>query len=226
MRYEELVRQELETLKKSGIIDIDKIMDIDLYIDQVESFFNTQLKDIYDETNKWHVTRTMINNYAKYSIIPRAEGKKYTRDHLIMLAMVLYLKGIFKIDDIEVLMKSLVENHASVFEDTIDPEILYSTAVEVNRDFVEDFTDSVTSDVKSIKKLLEDTDIADDDRMEILTLILSLAMKADMQKLMAQKLLRAFFVDPAIEKKASRKEKIKKPKDNRRTRRDAADADL
>lgn len=38
-----------------------------------------------------------------------------------MTAMIIYLKGIFKIEEIEVLMRPLVENHKSEFEDHIDP---------------------------------------------------------------------------------------------------------
>lgn len=209
MRYEEYVRMQVELLQKSGIIDKNKIPDLELYMDQVESFFNGQLNDITDETNKWHVTKTMISNYAKYSIIPRSGGKKYSKDHLLMLTMVLYLKGIFKIDDIEYLMKPLVKNYSSEFDDKINPETLYATACAANEKFIEEFSSSINADMLAIKKLIEDTDIADDERAEVLILILSLAMKADMEKLLAMKLLNAYFVEPAKEKK----KKTKKVKD-------------
>ena len=45
----------------------------------------------------------MINNYTKNELIPRPEGKKYTKSHILMTAMIIYLKGIFKIEEIEVL---------------------------------------------------------------------------------------------------------------------------
>lgn len=213
MRYEEYVRIQVELLQKSGIIDKNKIPYLELYIDQVESFFDGQLKAITDETNKWHVTKTMISNYAKYSIIPRSDGKKYSRDHLIMLTMVLYLKGFFKIDDIEYLMKPLVENYNSAFDDQINPETLYATACAANEKFMENFSDNINNEVLSIKKLIEDTDIADDERAEVLILILSLAMKADMEKLLAMKLLDTYFVGPDKEKKT----KTKKVKESRQS---------
>ena len=46
MRYEEFVNIQLGKLKKAGLVDPDKIPDMDLYIDQVETFFKNQTRDI------------------------------------------------------------------------------------------------------------------------------------------------------------------------------------
>ncbi len=223
MRYEEYVKIQTELLQKSGLIDKNKIPDLELYMDQVESFFASQLKDITDDTNKWHVTKTMISNYTKYSIIPRSDSKKYSRDHLLMLTMVLYLKGIFKIDDIETLMKPLVENYSSVFDDKINPELLYTVACNLNEKFIENFSNNVNNEVVAMKKLIEDTDIADDERSEVMILILSLAIKADMEKLLAMKLMETYFAGPEKEKRMKNKKtkdmkpaskKVKRSKDD------------
>jgi hypothetical protein len=52
----------------------------------------------------------------------------------------------------------------------------------------------------AIKKHFEDTDIADDESMEILALVLALSMKADMEKYLASRLLDEYFVKPSAEK--------------------------
>ncbi len=182
MRYEEYIKSQLKKLQNSAIIPEDKIPGLDLYIDQAEMFFKKQFENLDLSGDKGVITKAMINNYTKNDLIPRPEGKKYTKSHMVMLAMIIYLKGIFKIEEIELLMKPLVENHRSDFEDHIDPTLLYNTACSINEDAVAALSRQVDSDIDEIKKKLEETDIADDQRMEIFILILSLAMKADAAK--------------------------------------------
>ena len=208
MRYEEYIKTQFKKLDESSLIREDKIPDLDLYIDQAEMFFKTQFENLDLSGGKSVITKAMINNYTKNELIPRPEGKKYTQSHILMTAMIIYLKGIFKIEEIEVLMRPLVENHKSEFEDHIDPSILYNTACAINKDYVKNLAAAVDMDIDTIKKELEDTDIADDQRMEVFILILSLAMKADAEKYMAARLLETYFIDPEKE----RTEKTKKVK--------------
>ena len=190
MRYEEYIKTQFKKLDESSLIREDKIPDLDLYIDQAEMFFKTQFENLDLSGGKSVITKAMINNYTKNELIPRPEGKKYTKSHILMTAMIIYLKGIFKI------------------EDHIDPSILYNTACAINKDYVKNLAAAVDMDIDTIKKELEDTDIADDQRMEVFILILSLAMKADAEKYMAARLLETYFIDPEKE----RTEKTKKVK--------------
>ncbi len=208
MRYEEYIKTQFKKLEESALIHEDQIPDLDLYIDQAEMFFRTQFENLDLSRNRSVITKAMINNYTKNDLITRPEGKKYTKSHMLMIAMIIYLKGIFKIEEIELLMKPLVENHKSDFEDHIDPSLLYSTACSVNEDYVGKLAAQVDTDIEVISRKLEETDIADDQRMEIFILILSLAMKADAVKYVADRLLETYFVKPEKEKK----EKTKKAK--------------
>lgn len=215
MRYEEFVNIQLGKLKKAGLVDPDSMPDIDLYIDQVETYFKNQTADIDSETVKRFLTKTMINNYAKHDMIPRPDGKKYTADHMMMIAMVGYLKGIFKMEEIEYLMKPLVDNYNSDFDDDIDPEIVYRTACETNADFAERMADDIDNNIVMIKKLFQNNELDDDERLEVFTLILSLAMRADMEKYIAARLMEKYFIEPAKEKpvkpaKPTKPEKLKK----------------
>lgn len=209
MRYEEYTKTQFKKLEKSALLPEEKIPDLDLYVDQAEMFFRTQFEDLGLSEGKGIITKAMINNYTKNDLIPRPEGKKYTKSHMLMMAMIIYLKGIFKIEEIELLMKPLVENHKSEFDDDIDPGILYNTACKINEDYVSKLAAQVDSDIDTISRQLEDTDIADDQRMETFILILSLAMKADAAKYMAARLLETYFINPEKERKEKPK-KIKK----------------
>ena len=200
MRYEEFVNIQLGKLKKAGLVDPDKMPDMDLYIDQVETFFKNQTQDIDSETVRRFLTKTMINNYAKHDMIPRPDGKKYTADHMMMIAMVGYLKGILKMDEIKYLMKPLVDNYNSDFDESIDPEVVYRTACETNADFAERLSEDVDKNIVIIKKLFQNNELDDDERLEVFTLILSLAMRADMEKYIAERLIEKYFIEPANER--------------------------
>ncbi len=219
MRYEEYVNIQLEKIKKAGFISSDDMPELDLYIDQAETFFKGQIADLDGESAKKLVTKAMINNYAKHDMIARPDGKKYTKDHLAMIAMVLYLKGMFKMEEIEYLMQPLVENYSSEFDDPIDPVLIYRTAENINEGFADDLIRDVDDDIDLIKRLLDDTDIADDEQMEVFILILSMAMRANAEKYLASRLLETYFINPQREKP----EKIKKQKKSAEEKNRAAD---
>ena len=207
MRYEEYVNIQLGKLKEGAIIREADMPDIDLYIDQVESFFEKQAGRTDSETAKKFLTKSMINNYAKHDMIPRPEGKKYSRDHMLMIAMVAYLKGTLRMEKIEYLMKPLVENYNSDFDESIDPSVIYEAACRFNQDYAQRMAEDTDSGISEIKRLFSRED-DDDERMEVFTLILSLTMRADMDRYLAERLIEEYFINPENEKP----EKVKKQK--------------
>lgn len=71
--------------------------DLGLYMDQVvtlvDRVFSVRLP-------KGETTRSMINNYVKSGLVPRPVGKKYDREHLARLLMVLVLKQALSMEGI------------------------------------------------------------------------------------------------------------------------------
>lgn len=65
MRYEEFLKQQLNLIKKGGMINVDAMPDMDLYIDQAEGFFRKFLDKLDEGLADKYVTKSMINNYAK-----------------------------------------------------------------------------------------------------------------------------------------------------------------
>jgi len=84
-----------KTLSSVTDTPISSLPAIDLYMDQVI----TMLNKYRDEDTA--VTKTMINNYRKQDIIKTLDGKKYSREHLIQLLLILQLKNILTIGEIE-----------------------------------------------------------------------------------------------------------------------------
>jgi hypothetical protein len=76
--------------------------DIGLYKDQVLSYMSRQLIN-FEEGGQ--LTSAMVNNYIKDCLLPRAEGKKYFREHLAGLTEICLLKQVLSVKDTGFLLK-------------------------------------------------------------------------------------------------------------------------
>ena len=92
--------EELEELKRrmreERPMEWDSFPDIGLYMDQVLSYMPRQLIDL-GETET--LTSAMVNNYIKDGLLPRAEGKKYSRTHLAYLTAICAMKQVISVRD-------------------------------------------------------------------------------------------------------------------------------
>ncbi len=76
--------------------------DIGLYKDQVVSYMYRQLIN-FEEGGQ--LTSAMVNNYIKDGLLPRADGKKYSREHLAGLTEICLLKQVLSVKDAGFLLK-------------------------------------------------------------------------------------------------------------------------
>lgn len=76
--------------------DWDSFPDIGLYMDQIISYMPRQLIH-FDEGES--LTSAMVNNYIKDGLLPRAEGKRYSRTHLAYLTAICALKQVLSVKD-------------------------------------------------------------------------------------------------------------------------------
>ena len=87
--------------------DWEQIPDIDLYMDQVTSYMQRQ--HIGFEVNE-NLTPAMINNYVKQKVMPKANGKKYDRDHIAYLTAIVLLKQVISVGDVKTLLGFQLED--------------------------------------------------------------------------------------------------------------------
>jgi uncharacterized protein YeeX (DUF496 family) len=200
MRYEEFIRYTIDEYVAKGRIGTNHFPEMEIYMDQVETFLNREL-GIYKKNEKDKViTKTMIGNYVKHNMLPRPVNKKYSKDHLILLTLIFYLKGTFQMEEIEQIVKPLIENYNSEFDDKIDLASLYEGILEVQAAEQEALSRNVDDMINDIKYRLKETELSDDDMLELFMLIVNLSMKADAQKFMAHKLLQEYILKPKQKK--------------------------
>lgn len=92
--------EELKELKKrletQRPAEWDALPDLSLYMDQVIGYMPRQLIRYGEE--EW-LTSAMVNNYIKDGLLPRAEGKRYSRTHLSYLTAICALKQVLPVKD-------------------------------------------------------------------------------------------------------------------------------
>ena len=97
----------LEKMARLDYIKPDEIPNIDLYMDQVTTFMETQLAGTKRTPEDKIMTKTMINNYTKNKLLPAPERKKYSKDHMLMLIFIYYFKSIMSISDLQEILTPL-----------------------------------------------------------------------------------------------------------------------
>jgi hypothetical protein len=200
MRYEEFVKNMLEDYISGGKISGNDFPDMEIYMDQAETFLNRELA-IYKKSEKDKViTKTMIGNYVKHNMLPRPVNKKYSKDHMILLTLIFYLKGTFQMEEIEKIVKPLIENYNSEFDEKIDMTALYNGILAVQEKEQELLAQSINGMIEESKHQLKETELSDDDMLELFMLIVNLSMKADAQKFLAHKLLQEYIMKPKQKK--------------------------
>lgn len=104
------LRQRLETQRP---VPWDQLPDFALYMDQVLSYMDRQVIRFGDDDA---LTAAMVNNYTKSGLVPRAEGKKYNREHLAHLTAICILKRVLSAKDIDLLFREELRDQRPVEE--------------------------------------------------------------------------------------------------------------
>lgn len=211
MRYEEKVKMIVEEFVQEGGLYNSEFPEMELYMDQAANFMNQKLNVYKKDPKDQVITKTMIGNYVKHKLLPRPQNKKYCKDHLILLTFIYYLKSTFQMDDIEKLMKPIVDNYNSEFDEKISIGGVYESVANLQEEKRKKLLADTVQDIYNIKDSNNKLDLADDDILEMFMLIVDLSMKADFQKFLAQRLMDEYFLKPKAkpQKKAKVKDKAK-----------------
>lgn len=101
----------LERLRTQRPVEWDHLPDFSLYMDQVLSYMDRQVIR-FDEADA--LTAAMVNNYTKSGLVPRAEGKKYSREHLAYLTAICVLKRVMSTRDMDLLIREELQGERPV----------------------------------------------------------------------------------------------------------------
>lgn len=139
--------------------------DIGLYMDQIISYLRRQTIRFDNEDP---ITSAMINNYIKAGLLPRANGKRYSRDHIALLSSIANLKQVLSVNDVKTI----------VADGTVREDYSRSDDYEYYLDFLDE---ALKSTAESI--------LETDDRSEVLMMATRCALRAYANKIAAEQLL-------------------------------------
>lgn len=97
----ELLRK---ALREERPVPWNDLPDIPLYMDQVISYLPRQY---ISAGGKGDLTPAMVNNYIKDGLLPRADGKKYSRIHLCYLTAICALKRVLSVREANFLLREV-----------------------------------------------------------------------------------------------------------------------
>lgn len=90
----------LDEIRGFEPVSWDQIPDLGLYMDQVITFIGRIYEPLYGADMKSYLSPAMINNYVKGRLIPRPAGKKYSREQIALLIMIVALKQVSAMEEI------------------------------------------------------------------------------------------------------------------------------
>lgn len=203
---EDLLNSILASISRIDYVKSTDIPNIDLYMDQVTSFMEKELKSSKRYEEDKILTKTMINNYAKNDLLPPPEKKKYSKEHLMVLTFIYYFKSLLSISDIDKLLAPITEKYFHA-EDGIDISHIYDEVCEAEIKRTHILQEDIKSALEASKETFSDAEDADKKLLQFFSFICMLSLDVYVKKLIIEKL---------IDTMADKKEPDKKEKKDKK----------
>ena len=180
-----LLESILDSLNRIDYIKPADVPGIDLYMDQVTTFMDSQLQSSKRYEEDKILTKTMINNYAKNELLPSPEKKRYSKQHIIMLIFIYYFKNILSINDIKTILGPISEKYFKNSKN-ISLEEIYNTVCDLIKEHLSDIRQDIQQDIEESKSAF--TDIPEEDKkfLQLFSLIVSLSFDVYVKKQMIE----------------------------------------
>ena len=178
----------LQNISSLSYIKPEDLPNIDLYMDQVTTFMEGQLASTKRYPEDKVLTKTMINNYAKNSLLPSPEKKKYSRDHLLVLIFIYYFKNILSINDIQTLFQPITEKYFKG-SDGKDMAYIYNEVFGTEKNHIEQMEKNLLRDFSVSSKTFQDADPQDQEFLRKFSFICELSFDVYIKKMIIEKLI-------------------------------------
>ncbi|MDO4620854.1 MAG: DUF1836 domain-containing protein [Lachnospiraceae bacterium] len=197
----------LKEFSQFSYIAPDDIPDIPLYMDQITTFMDAKLSDCKRYPDEKILTKTMINNYAKNKLIPPPEKKKYSRDHILLLIYIYYLKDFLSISDIQTLLEPMKNKH---FQSGEDPSLneIYKEVFQLVKGQTGYMTKDLMRRWQAAESTFADIDEKDQEYLQLFSFICLLSFDVYVKKKLIEEVadeMRVYFSEH--DKKDSGKQK-------------------
>lgn len=180
----------LHMLAEIDYVHPEDIPNIDLYMDQVLTFLDQELGTVREATEDKAMTKTMINNYTKNQILPSPEKKKYSRDHMLNLIFIYYLKNFLSMKDIKSILDPVNDKYFGGKED-INFYDIYNEIVQIESKVARDVTKDMIRKYNVSRDTFMDVDEENRNTLQEFAFICELCFDVFAKKMMIEQFIAA-----------------------------------
>ena len=192
----------VENVLDAELLRVENIPKIDLYMEQMISFLEEEIGGMLRRSDESVFTKTMVNNYTKFGILPRPDKKKYNRRHMIYLIYIFLLKQTLSIQDVKLFFSLLDEGEDGEKE----LEELYPVFRDMIGEFKSDISEFIGDQREKIKSRLAEKGI-ESEKVNAMMFISTMAYEANVYKMICERLLDELGDDGEKDKSSAKDEK-------------------
>ncbi|WP_077301064.1 DUF1836 domain-containing protein [Virgibacillus pantothenticus] len=176
----------MKQMQLNSQLSLDDIPNLDLYMDQVIQLFESTFEGLKRDEQEKVLTKTMINNYAKGKLFYPIENKKYSKDHLMLIAMIYQLKGALSINDVKTTLYKL---NKMVVEDNFELAKLYESYVQLADESMKQLESEMKQLIDDVEQQSETLASNDADYLQELLLVASFVNMSNYYRRAAEKMV-------------------------------------
>lgn len=201
----------LQSLARIDYIRPDSIPNIDLYMDQITTFMDSQLSSAKRYEDDKLLTKTMINNYAKNNLLPPPIKKKYSKEHVLTLIFIYYFKNILSISDIQSILNPITDKYFAAGDDFNLTDI-YEGVFGLAGDEVKNLMKDITKKFNTSFQTFPDAPKEDQELLHTFSFLCMLSFDVYIKKMLIEKIIDETAKEAAADKDAAVKEHDKQAK--------------
>lgn len=182
----EFLREVSQKLQSMDYVKPEAFPNIDLYMDQVTTFMDTQLSSTKRSKDDKILTKTMINNYTKNNLLPPPAKKKYSNDHVLTLIFIYYFKNILSISDIQHILNPITERYFGSNGDTLDLQDIYNEVFGLEHEEIQHILKDLAKKYKTSLKTFADAPKEEAELLQQFAFICMLSFDVYMKKMIIE----------------------------------------
>lgn len=186
----EYMEQLIEQLNSIDYIRSEDIPNIDLYMDQITTFMDSQLEACKRYEDDKILTKTMINNYAKNDLLPPPNKKRYSKEHVLTLLFIYYFKNILSISDLQSILNPITEKYFG--KDGLNMQNVYDEVFDHERVESEKLLKDLGKKYKIAQEMFQDFPEEDREMLHTFAYICLLSFDVYVKKLIVERVIDDF----------------------------------
>lgn len=190
----DMIKSILDNISTIDYIKTSDIPNIELYMDQVTTFMDSQMASSKRYPDDKVLTKTMINNYAKNHLLPSPNKKKYSKEHVLMLIFIYYFKSFLSISDIQALLTPLADKYFQK-NNGLNMEDLYNEVFGMEKEQVENLKKDLMEKYDTASESFADADEKDREFLTMFSFICLLSFDVYMKKQLIESIIDSFPSD-------------------------------